>query len=150
MKHTKEQIRRTAKNFEILADYISKNVSQKFIDMETVYLNANDKGEFLNKELLHRPLKCGASACALGHSLYAIPPLASEFTPDGFVKFESYETRVYPATTEPNFVSNELWHSVFGEDLSSKKANVISRLRQKSKELLKSVEQPDRLSLIHI
>jgi len=150
MKHSKEQIRKTAKNFEILADYISKNVSQKFIDMENFYTSVN--GGYLNKELLRKPIECGASACALGHSTFVIPPRGMEFDLKGDINFGTYGMRVYPADYKlelGNFGpdTNELWDSVFNGDLSSKKADVISRLRQKSKELLKSIEQPDRFAL---
>lgn len=120
---------KTADNLEILADHIEANVSQEQIDMEHVARSGNCKHLELKDVQHYLETDCGTTACALGHAAMAFPDVAARSACWG-----EFEFALFPELT----LENDYFHleiNCFGATKSSKKEDVIKRLKEAAAEL---------------
>jgi len=149
---TLAQLDRTATNLETLADYIHQYVSQEQIDMEYYAAAVDDEGhQYLDPpEILEwyyqadKTPPCGATACALGHAVmcfagYYDAQHGAKLPEEG-PDYEEFGLDLFPAVTDngtlsPDGSPTSRWDRVFGHKLSSKKTEVVQRLRDMAKEV---------------
>ncbi len=111
----------TVENLRKLADYIEQHVPQDKLEMSW-YRSSEGEGEVRFKSLED----CGTSGCALGwapfvEGLELIPDERYLMLPG--VYWLRYSARIFPD------LNNYTWNLVFSSTLSSRKSEVVGRLR---------------------
>jgi len=144
---TLAQLDRTVTNLETLADYIHQHVSQEQIDMDTYASDDRESFELLEAyQSNNRSVPCGTSACALGHAVMCFADYYhaqhGEKLPEDAPDYEEFGLDLFPAVTDRCYQWIEghgrlttRWERTFGAHLSSKKTEVVQRLRDMAKEV---------------
>ena len=134
MNNTKQRVKTTVRNLDRLADYIEEHVPQENLDMSE-YRSDGTGGyvTFWSKD------ECGTVGCALGYAPFAIPEVDTLPFIRGALgmNWASYSHDLFPAFRAYTEFDEYLhdYYDLFDDDLSSDKAEVVSRLRDKAHQI---------------
>ena len=121
----------TVLNLRKLADHIEANVDQS--DLYMPYFRSDLEREHLEFISINN---CGSCGCALGHAPFVdgLHVIANDFDKlSGVLVWREFSMRVFPLLG--CLITSNDWDDVFDSSLSSKKSEVIQRLRDKANEL---------------